>query len=59
MECKKHIEIGLFGSSYIAGVVVGTLIFPRLADVIGRKKVFYFGLLFYLLVVGLILIVAN
>ena len=51
--------IGYIGSSYITGVVLGTLIFPRLADIYGRKKVFYIGLSIYLTIVGFLLTFTN
>ena len=34
------IDIGLAGSSYIAGAVLGALYFGRLADRLGRKRIF-------------------
>src|SRR5260370_30856627 len=33
-------EIGLAGSAYVAGAVVGALVFCRLTDTLGRKLLF-------------------
>lgn len=37
MHCGSKNQWGLFGSLYFAGMVVGTLIQPRLSDLYGRK----------------------
>jgi MFS family permease len=41
-------QIGLAGSAYVAGAVLGALIFGRLADKLGRKRLFTVTLLVYL-----------
>ncbi len=41
-------EIGLAGSSYIAGAVLGALYFGRLADRLGRKRIFLVTMALYL-----------
>jgi hypothetical protein len=41
-------EIGLAGSSYIAGAVLGALYFGRLADRLGRKRIFLVTMAVYL-----------
>jgi MFS family permease len=41
-------EIGLAGSSYIAGAVLGALHFGRLADRLGRKRIFLVTMAVYL-----------
>ena len=42
------IDIGLAGSSYIAGAVLGALYFGRLADRLGRKRIFLVTMAVYL-----------
>jgi MFS family permease len=42
-------QIGLTGSAYIAGAVLGSLVFGRLTDTFGRKKLFTITVVVYLL----------
>jgi MFS family permease len=42
-------EIGLAGSTYIAGAVIGALLFGWLTDRLGRRKLFFVTLTLYLL----------
>jgi MFS family permease len=46
-------EIGLLGSGYVAGAVLGALFFGYLTDVMGRKKLFFITLGVYVLGVAL------
>jgi len=46
-------EIGLLGSGYLAGAVIGALFFGRLTDRYGRKRLFFITLGVYLAGVGL------
>ena len=46
-------QIGMLGSAYLAGAVLGALGFGRLADRYGRKRLFFVTLAVYLAGVGL------
>ena len=46
-------DIGLAGSVYLLGEVVGALLFGRLTDTLGRKKLFTLTLVLYLVASGL------
>lgn len=46
-------QVGLAGTVYLVGEVVGALVFGRLTDTLGRKKLFTLTLAVYLLASGL------
>jgi MFS family permease len=46
-------EVGILASVYLLGEVVGALVFARLADQIGRKKIFLATLITYLVASGI------
>lgn len=46
-------EIGSISSAYLAGAVIGSLLFGHLTDRFGRRKFFFISLAIYLLGVGL------
>src|SRR4249919_16865 len=45
----SNTDIGLAGSAYIAGAVLGAVMFGWLTDRLGRKKLFFITLAVYLL----------
>ena len=47
LHCAPDYKIGLIGSLFFTAVVISSLIFPRLADIYGRKYVFLFGLILH------------
>ncbi|WP_078715374.1 MFS transporter [Agreia bicolorata] len=46
-------EVGLLGTVYLFGQIAGALIFGRLSDKLGRKKLFILTLVIYLLASGI------
>src|SRR5919204_1683313 len=46
-------DVGLLGSVYLLGEVVGALVFGRISDLVGRKKIFIATLATYLLASGI------
>src|SRR5579859_6192789 len=46
-------QIGFIGSSYLAGAVIGSIVFGHLTDHFGRRKFFFLSLSIYLAGVGL------
>jgi MFS family permease len=46
-------QVGLIGSYYLFGEVVGALVFGRITDRLGRKKLFFFTLALYLIASGM------
>ncbi|MCP5687901.1 MFS transporter, partial [Klebsiella pneumoniae] len=43
-----NIQIGLAGAAYIAGAVLGALLFGWLTDRLGRRKLFFITLVLYI-----------
>jgi len=49
--CTNSLQMGFLGSSFISGCFVGSFIFSRAADIIGRRPIFMFGLCLQIVVV--------
>lgn len=49
LYCSSSFQIGLIGSTFLIGTFVGSFVFPRLADIVGRKPIFMFGLVLYII----------
>jgi putative MFS transporter len=49
----------LFSISFIAGTLLGLCFFPRLADLAGRKTVYYLGVLLHVMLVATSFLVQN
>jgi putative MFS transporter len=43
LQCAPKKQFGLFGSLFFAGLVLGSLILPRLSDIYGRRKIALIG----------------
>ena len=59
MECATPYHIGLIGSSYFLGYMIGSIIFAPLADFIGRKKVIIIGASIFFMTMLYMLFVAT
>lgn len=59
MECATPYHIGLIGSSYFLGFMLGSIIFAPLADIIGRKRVIMLGAAMFFFTMLFMLFVAN
>lgn len=46
-------SVGLIGTTYLAGEVIGALLFGRITDALGRKKIFMWTLVLYLVASGI------
>ena len=56
MECKQFVTKGqyplsLFQISFLTGLILGMIIFPKLSDLSGRKSVFYMGVFMHVMLV--------
>lgn len=52
LYCTNEFDMGLIGSSFLAGCFAGSFILPRLADIVGRRTIYIVGLLLFISVVG-------
>ena len=55
LECSSSSQIGLIGSMYFIGVIVGALVIPSLSDKYGRKLMILVSNAIHLIAVGGIL----
>ena len=46
--CTSSFEIGLFGSLYFVGFMLGSLTLLRLADIFGRRPIYFLGIVLHL-----------
>ncbi len=44
LKCEDEIVIGLFGSCFLAGIVLGSVTITRIGDIYGRRPAFMIGL---------------
>ena len=51
LYCTPSIDIGFLGSAFITGCFFGSFIFPRCADIYGRRPIFMIGLCIQICVV--------
>lgn len=49
LYCTPSYQLGLFGSMFFFGAFIGSFILPRLADLLGRRPIYLFGLSLYAL----------
>ena len=59
MECATPYHIGLIGSCFFLGYMIGSIIFAPLADLIGRKKVIMIGAAVFFFTMVFMLFVAS
>jgi MFS family permease len=55
LHCAPRYKIGLMGTFIFLGFLVGAMIFPRLADIHGRKPIFRTYFLLHIVAIGTIL----
>jgi MFS family permease len=59
LECEDSFKIGLFGSFFLLGVVIGCLTLTRLGDVVGRKPIFMLGMCMQIAITFTIIFMTN
>ncbi|CDW81334.1 solute carrier family member 5 [Stylonychia lemnae] len=59
LECLSDTEVDLFHHCFIIGLVIGTLVFPRVGDIAGRKKTYMIGLAIHILLSATMLILRE
>lgn len=59
LHCTPKVRIGLMGSSLFVGFFIGAMIFPRLADIYGRRPIFRIFYLLHVLGIAIMLYAPN
>eukprot|EP00347_Sterkiella_histriomuscorum_P014605 403360243 len=59
LECQSKNVVELFNISFLIGLVLGTIIFSRVGDLLGRKKTYFIGLLMHVLLSATLLILRD
>ena len=50
LHCESNIRMSLISSIFLTGIVIGSFILPRAADIYGRKPIFLTGSLLFVIV---------
>ncbi|CDW89142.1 solute carrier family member 5 [Stylonychia lemnae] len=59
LECSDSFYIGLIGSFFLVGIVLGCLTLTRLGDILGRKPIFIVGMLLQITVCCTLVFIDN
>ena len=59
MYCVPEYKIGLIGSSFLIGMVIGCMTVTRLGDVYGRKPIFMFGMGLSVIMIVILIFTTN
>ena len=59
LECAPDYLISLFTYSFLFGMGIGSLIFPRLADLVGRRTTYFLGLIMHIILTGCLLVLKD
>ena len=57
--CEPDIYIGLLGSTFLLGIVIGCLTLTRLGDVYGRKPIYVLGIVMHICFMGVVLVTTS
>lgn len=49
----------LFTYSFLFGLMIGTILFPRIADLVGRRMTYFLGLAMHIMLTGTLLILKE
>ena len=59
MYCEPRSQVSMFEATMLTGIITGSMLFPKLADVAGRKPVFYIGCLMHIVFGGTLILVKE